>query len=127
MKTSIARAMQISCLEKDQIERLHSTEKRLGYILQNWNIQRIFGIGTIKDKYNLPSDNELLSAHNDRVEAELKSKFVLEDLDFRASVEWFHGFDWHIQNRLGEIIFDYSGPVLSRRRGSAVNRIQDEA
>lgn len=118
MKEYVARAMQVSYLEKEQLEKVQAREDIRHYIIPNLNIQEVFGIPTIREKYNLPIEDELLSRHYLRIESELKKKGFLktpnnEALDY---VEWIHVIDWNVFYRGSEIIWDFThGPGKSSK------------
>lgn len=116
MKTYVARAMQISYLDPDQLDRLHKLEKVAGYLIPNCSLQDMFHIPMIRDHYALPVDNELLAHHGIRIEQELKSKgFLRIGTYVEGSMEWTHAFDKIVNQRSGEIVWDYAGPRKDRR------------
>lgn len=116
MKNFVARAMQVSFLTEDQLERLHKVERGTGYLIPNWNLQNIFDLPMIRERYNLPVDNELLAQHNTRIEHELKSKGFLNVGSYlEDSLEWTHAFDKNVIRRSGEIVWEYAGPKKNRR------------
>ena len=116
MKSYVARAIQISCLTQDQLDRLHERERLCKFLIPNWNIQDLFNLGTLKDKYNHPSEYELLLQHGARIEKELKDKGFLKVGSYHEdSMDWMHAVDKKVVERAFEIMWDYSGP--SNRRG----------
>lgn len=116
MKNYVARAIQISVLDQDKVDRLHEREKSCGFLIANYNIQDLFHLLTLRERYNLPVENELLAQHSQRIEQELKSKGFLKTGDYlENSLEWTHAFDKNVVSRGFEIIWDYSGPRKNGR------------
>lgn len=126
MKNSTARAMQIVCLMGEQIEQLHELEKNRGYLIPNWNIQSLFGLPTIKDRFRIPFDDAAQSNHAMRIESEInKNGFYnveLSHIENNMNLDWTHAFDWTIFNNQGKISWDYVGG----RTGGVLNRIKRE-
>lgn len=122
MKDWVARAMQVSYLTREQLEKVHDREKIRGYLIPNWNIQEVLALQTIKEKYYIPEDNELLIRHNARIEAELKSKGFLKFDEYKESdLDWMHTFDWNVFNRSGEIMWEFAGS--SKSKSGILNRL----
>lgn len=115
MKGYVSRAYQISCMEFDQVERLHEREKTCGFIIPNWNIQELFGVPSARTVYNLPVENELLAINNVRLEKELKDKGFLKVGMFDESLSWYHAFDKKVCEKKDQIIWEYAGPRKDRR------------
>lgn len=82
----VARAMQIACLDRFQLERLHEAEKRRGYCFQNADIQTVFHLPTIKEFWCLPDDEAGQQAHAGRIKTLLLGEKV-------ALSESFDGVD----------------------------------
>ena len=120
IKTTTARAMQISTMEKWQIEQLHELEAKRGYILPNWNIQALFHMDTVKDIYGLRDDDlEGQAAYNDNIDKEIERVGIKQMIEgAETGNEWFHAFDWAVLAKRAEISWDYAqnkkGGILSR-------------
>jgi hypothetical protein len=122
MKGFVARTQLVSYLTREQLEKVQAREKIRGYIIPNWNIQEVFGLPTIKEKYGLPDDNEALARNNTRIEAELKNKgFMSTGEYYEGNLEWMHAFDWNVFNRSGEIIWESTGG--RHGKGNLVGRL----
>lgn len=110
MKTYLGRAMQVSYLTQEQLEKLQTREKIRGYLIPNWNIQSVFGIPSIKERYGIPDNNENQIQHNNRIDKELQAKGFLKTGEFyEDGLDWNHAFDWAVFKRAHEIVWDYSG------------------
>ena len=119
IKNTTARAMQISTMDDGQIKRLHDKESKLGYYLPNWNIQKLFYLGAIKDIYGIPEDD--LSEHiqyQNRIDADIDrigARGMIEGAE--SGLDWLHAFDWAIFNNRDQIIWEHSkkgGGLLQR-------------
>lgn len=125
MKNYVCRAIQVSAMDQDQVNRLHEREKLCGFLLPNWNIQELFHLSRLRDKYNLPVESELITAHNGRIERELKEKGFLKTGNYlEGSLDWTHAFDKNVVSRAYEIIWDYAGPQ-NRRGGGLLKRLEN--
>jgi len=116
-----ARALQVSMLTHNQLEELQSREKLQGSYLPNWNVQRLFHLGTIKDKYNIPKEDLGAQAdYSERIEEMIKSMGLLsgDGGGFIGSgdLEIIHAFDWRIFNNLNLLNFDAEPSSQSVRR-----------
>lgn len=69
----VSRALQIGCLEGWQMEDLHVREDRRSTCLANFEIQDIYGLASIKERFNIPEDNGLQAQHAARIRARLLS------------------------------------------------------
>jgi hypothetical protein len=109
MKDYLSRAMQISTMELDQIEKLHEIENLRGYLIPNCNIQDLFNLPTIKDRYNIPDDDLAQAGHNKRIDAEI-NRLELRKTDPAAdSLDYWHKFDFNVHNLKHSMIWDYAG------------------
>lgn len=75
----VSRAMQISCLEIGQINDLHDIERGRGSCLANWNIQNIFNLPTIKERWCISDDGAAQEGHANRVRTMLLSQKVAQN------------------------------------------------
>lgn len=128
MKNYVVRSLQVSMLEKSQLESLHRIESLRGYLLPNWNIQELFSTPTIKEMYQLPEKEEVFNIHGLRIENELKTKGFLNVDTSDASqdntdVLWMHSFDWNVLNNKSRIVWDFS----SYGRGKLTDQIKSRA
>lgn len=125
MKSTTARAIQIAALERDQLDTLHTIEKRCGHILPNWNIQEIFHLPNLKDKWKIPDDEISQKNHNDRIEMEIASKrlfFTPEEP--QDKVDFWHSFDWNVTSRRNEIVWECG--TVGRRKFQRLADIASE-
>lgn len=121
MKTYVARAMQVSYLTQDQIQRIQDCERRLGYLLANWNIQASMDLPPIREKYHIPEDGESQARHNARIETELKTKGLVKTGEYQDNnIDWFHAFDWNVFHRANEVMWEYQG---GKKRGGILARL----
>lgn len=115
MKTEIARAMQVACLTRDELEKVHARERVRGYLIPNWNIQKVLKIRTIKEIMCIPDNPEALASHRERIENELYSNEYLKvALDNKGNmvqqdVPWQHSVDFMVLNNPKKINFAYMG------------------
>lgn len=109
IKGHVARAMQVSCLSKDQLKKLQERENERKYLIANWNIQQLFKIQSIKDICNIPFDDEAQARHQARIEKDLyQAKLFITGEQYDTDLEWVHAFDWNIFNNRNKINWDYS-------------------
>lgn len=126
MKDFVARAMQVACLDQYQLEKLHKAEQTKGYCFPNWNIQRLFGLKSIKDCLGIPIDEGTHLAHAQRLENELldagytKIEMTPETMIMDAW-RWTHAFDLVVQRNPKGIDFNYRG---QRRSGNFLSQLQ---
>lgn len=111
MEFSVARAMQMSYLTMNEIERIHEVEKRCGYCLPNWNVQKILCIPSIKEKYGIPDEDDgAQERHTKRIRNEIYKLLSEEGTSVtQLSPEDTHGFDWIIHDKGPEMIWEYVG------------------
>jgi len=135
----ISRAMQIGCLDRYQIEKLHAKETSLGECLANFEIQRIFGIPEIKAKLMIPNDDGLQDVHAKNVRCQLLTQKVAVDepIAFVSSngearreilkpwqsivigrLQAVHAYDWSVHEAVdaGRVSLHYAGPSSSGNR-----------
>lgn len=133
----IARSMQIAGMEITQINDLHDIERKRGYCLPNWNIQTIFHLPTIKDRWMVPEDG--MVAHAQRLRGDLLSQQIARDDSFMGvnndgqemkivlrpwealttgRVEAVHAFDASVFDAVqeGRLSFAYAGGASSGTR-----------
>jgi len=118
MKFWVSRAMQIVTMDKEEIERIHKIEKKVGYCIPNWNIQILLGSQSIKSVFNIPHDEQSQSAHSFRVEHDLLKINIFRSMENQAKiavtkVDETHSFDWAVFNRQSEITWQ----CLQSKRG----------
>lgn len=113
--------MQIAGMEQDQIEALQKIERERGYLMPNWNIQQLFHIPTVKEKWGIPDKEDLLFVHHQRIEKEIARLELTKAVDFGSEgfevMAWTHSFDWAIFNIGNKIIWEYSGPKSKKMPG----------
>ena len=109
IKDYVNRAMMISILDQEQIDKLHEVEKAKGYLIPNWNIQKIFSLPEIKDRYSIPDDSEIQIGHNKRIELELERLTLRATDPYNEKMEWWHMFDWNVFHAKDQIMWDYQG------------------
>ena len=121
MKNYVARAIQVSVMENDQLESVHRLELNKGYLIPNWNIQYLFQLPTVKEKYFiLEDDNEAHFKYGARIEKELKEKgFLGTGIFYELDIDWIHSFDWNVYNGKNQLLWEYQGShgekgILSR-------------
>jgi len=115
MKNFVARAMQISCMDKIQINELHEIESKRLHCLPNWNIQTLFGLGSLKDLLGIPYDETAQAVHSQRLDNEItKAGYtkieMSEETMILDSYKWTHAFDLVVHRNHMDINFNYSGP-----------------
>lgn len=143
MEFFVARAMQIGCLDESQLLALHARERELGHCIHNSQIQRMFGLTTIKDLMLIPEDDASQERHSARVKRDLlttkiaKNEVVTlyrdnhESKDFNlppweclniSNPELVHAFDCRVLDGVkdGNISLVYSGG--SPAKGSLKDR-----
>ncbi len=114
IKDYVARAMQISMLENDQLERVHILETARKYPLANWNIQSLFGLPEIKYRYEIPDDPEKQTSHHRRIEDEINRLDLLKTgVFYEDPIERLHVQDWNIFNAKNQIVWEYAGAKRS--------------
>jgi hypothetical protein len=69
----LSRAMQIAGMDIGPINDLHDRERERGYCLPNWNVQMLFHLPTIRERWCIPDDEAAQSAHANRVRGQLLS------------------------------------------------------
>lgn len=110
IKDYVARAMQVSMLEQDQLERIHLIENAAHFILPNWNIQSLFDLPEIKDRYDIPEADDQQINHHRRIEKELTDKKLIQTGKFyEDKIEMTHAQDWNVWNAKDQILWDYAG------------------
>ncbi len=110
IKTYIGRAMMVSMLEEPQLINLQDIEKAKGYLIPNWNIQTMYGLSSIKDRYGIPDDSIEQNSHNKRIMDEI-DRLHLKSIDelFPEGLDWIHAFDWNIMAAKNKIVWDFVG------------------
>lgn len=123
MRYATARAMQIATLDLGQIDRLHEVEKAVSRCLMPYEMQSIFGISEMKGRYELPDNDEGLSTHKNRIEAELKRLELEKKCGYisEIQVENTHKFDMEVYGNKGQIVWEYSGG--GKRKSSVFNKL----
>jgi len=125
MKSYVVRAIQISYMEKEAIQRLQDIENERKYIIPNWNIQKFLMIPSIKERYQIPEDNEAQAIHSSRIEKELLQKEITKTgFYYESDVEWVHAFDWSVFRNAHKIVWDYVGQVKSKRGRSILSELE---
>ncbi len=115
MEFSLARAMQIACIEsEEELTRIHAVENRCGYCIPNWNIQAILGLRPIRELLNIPDDDSSQSKHANRIREEIKRIDLFSHVSGDGSVaavngDTSHSFDWAVFNNKSKIVWEYSG------------------
>lgn len=124
IKGHVARAMQVSYLTEPQLRALQEREKMRGYAIPNWNIQDLFHIDSIKDKYGIPNDDEAQLKHQTRVEKEMwdHKMFMVEDRE-STELEYIHQLDWNVFHKKDLVNWDYQG---RSRRGKKLSEEFEE-
>lgn len=125
----VNRAMLIACLNPDQFLALHARERSIGRLLAPFEAQRVFGLKTIKETFQIPEDEAAQAQHAARVKGELLSRKVAEDVHLtdaegniektlkpweaitEAAPERVHNFDARVQVAAeeGKVRFFYEG------------------
>ena len=112
MRFDISRAMQVACLEEDQLERLHKLENRVNYCIPNWNIQTLFNIPSIKDEHEITNDPHLQEKHTMRIKKALMALDLIGEYDIAPSLELglepIHDMDKNILSNKAKVIWEYS-------------------
>lgn len=110
IKGHVSRAIQISCLTVDQVERLHKRENERGHLIANYNIQEIFKLSPLKDIYGVPFDDESQIKHHTRIEKEMfDQKMFITEEKYENSLDWVHSFDFNVVHNKGAINWSYVG------------------
>ena len=112
MDDYVARAFQIACLNENDVQRIHAVEARTNELLTNWNIQEMLGVGSIKDKFNIPEDAELQSRHARRVKAEIDGgSYTKGMLGFpsASNLPAMHDYDYEIYRTKDTLPFEFTG------------------
>ena len=132
----VARAMQIASLEHWQINDLHGMEERKGRLYQNCEIQSVFGMPTLKDRWSIPEDNNLQAAHAARIRSQLLTQRVamseariIDDAEKPVIIPPWHSltpdnptvfpqFDRAVREAAdaGKIVFNFQGGVPAKKR-----------
>ncbi len=131
MKGYVARAMQVAAMSGVQIADLHERELALGYLIPNWNIQTLFKLPLLKDRWSIPENAEALAAHAGRIENEIDRAGLTKvdaveqpGIDAPTNLLWTHAFDWTVNHRSGDVTWEYSG--AGRRGGSVLGNLRRE-
>ena len=106
MKNFVARAIQVSCLMRNQLEQIQVTERRLGHLIANWNIQELFNLLSTREIYRIPDNPEAQANHSIRIEKHLKEKGLCKTEE-ENGLEWYHSFDWNVFNNIDQINWEY--------------------
>jgi len=110
IKDYLARAMMVSMLEADQLKKVQLREKVWRHLIANWNIQELFGLPSIRERYGIPDEPEAQISHNQRIEFEIERLNLRNTEPYDERLDWFHMFDWNIFHSKGNIVWSYSGP-----------------
>jgi hypothetical protein len=108
MDNWLARAMQVACLEREQIEKVQTLEMVAFHIIPNWNIQNILKIPSIKDRCGIPDSEDGQGRHAARVKKDLTAKGWKGPGEI-TDIGEMHEFDWTVFNNAGQIVWDHSG------------------
>ncbi len=115
----VARALQIMALEINNLDMLHSIERKTGWPLPNWNIQAIFNTGPLKDFYGAPNDEEAIALWRSRCEKQIKelglAKTESREFPRESNIDAIHEFDFNIFNARDKLNFYYSGKQKTER------------
>lgn len=126
MKSYVGRAIQISYMEKEAIQKLQEIENEKKYIIPNWNIQSIFMIPSIKERYKIPEENDAQAIHSTRIEKELLQKEIVKTgFFYESDVDWMHAFDWSVFKNAHKIVWDYVGQVKNKRGRSILSELEE--
>lgn len=120
MKEYVSRAMLVSCLIGEQLERLQLTERKIGWTIPNWNVYEVLKIQSYRERAGVPDDNDAQVIHNLKIEREIQRKGWNNIEPQESYLEWLHIFDWNVHNKAHEIIWDYSG----RNKDGLVSRLR---
>jgi hypothetical protein len=109
MKWFVSRALLLGMLSEHQLKLLHEREKISGFCLPTWNACEMFGLGSLKDFYNVADDPVALRSWAENIEAQLKTKNFLkhehEGYVGELDVDATHSFDWGILKSRGSVNF----------------------
>lgn len=121
IRQTVARALQISTMEIDQIERLHQLEVRKNYLIPNHNIQSLFRLPTIKESYGLSEDDlNAQSEYNQKIENEIERENLRKGVPIALiGMEWIHAFDLVVFGSKEKINWFHS----SNKKGSLLSRM----
>lgn len=123
MKYTTARAMQIAMMEVGQVDRIHEAEIAIGRCFFPHEIQTMLGLSEIKQRFELPTTDDGLSAHRNRIEGELKRIGTDQKVPYADSltVENVHKLDAEIMLNKDQIVWEYSGS--GKRKSSVFNKL----
>lgn len=80
----VARSMQIAGMEILQINDLHDRERKCGYCLPNWNIQSLFHLPSVRDRWMIPDDAGAQAEHAQRIRTRLLSDRIARGDSYEA-------------------------------------------
>lgn len=121
IRQTVARALQISTMEIDQIEKLHQLENKKNHLIPNHNIQSLFKLPTIKESYGLSEDDLNSQAeYSQKIESEIERENLRNGVSIALSgLEWIHAFDFVVFNNKNKINWFHS----SSKKGSLLSRM----
>jgi hypothetical protein len=118
VETYVARAYQVGCMTREQIERIHTVENRCRYVLPNWNIQQMINLPEIKDRFCLPDDDMAMANHGRKLKSEIDVlKLTATDYGFptAGNVDAMHSFDWAIYAKKDVLPFMNAGGFRGKK------------
>lgn len=129
IKEWVARAMQIACIEDEEIiQKLHKRERLLNMTIPNYGIQEVLRIPTIKEKHGIPKDDlEAQEFHQERIERELIEKGIRFDRHPKENCDYvddMHSMDWKVFKNKDLIKWEYSGGG-NGKRGGIMKRLEN--
>lgn len=108
METYVARAYQIACMTREQVEQIHAIENQRLYVLPNWNIQKLLHLPSIKERFRLMDDDTLLAQHHHNLKTKLDEMHLAKTpfgYPSDGNVAATHEFDWKVWDRKGDLPF----------------------
>lgn len=116
---AVVRSLSVAMLNHSQLEDLHLKENQISRCLAPFEIEALFGLGSIREYWSIPDEISKISKHNTRIANELHSSGCYLDVEGSLSVldyERCHIFDQNVMaaKTKSQIDFTYKGAGSSK-------------
>lgn len=117
MEYFLCRAMDISRLLPEEIEKLQAKERNMGRGMAPFETSHFLEKGTIRDHWGIPDDEGAMKRHNERIREGLGVIGLKPKYDFSVTdVEKIHEWDWKVYQASNELKIDMAFQERKGRR-----------
>lgn len=118
MEYVICRAMEIGRLESEEMIKLQAKERNIERCLLPCEIQEIFGLPTLKERYQIPEHEVAQGQHVQKIRGMMRKEGLIpkkEDFAIR-DVEAIHKQDGRVRQMIDDLRIDFTFQGEKRKR-----------